>query len=259
MLDAALKYLAELAQKSAAPVKIDSGDVRELRYVANGLQVVIPTTATPRSHAAGDLSEIVSLANRFVPVKESDNYPVVWYDREKVVLVIDDDGHRLETATLTLQTSDVFATLRKLAASRTPMEQKQFMRLLRIDLAGTLDPGVLLNKVRKVDFTAISTVKASSSANRQESLGRTLLSEVKSDGGDIPEQVTLSVPVYKTHGEREAYPCRCSVEVDPGEGTFVLRPLPDEIERVEQFAVASIAGRLRAGLSEGVPFYHGKP
>ena len=59
-------------------------------------------------------------------------------------------------------------------------------------------------------------------------------------------------------GGRTPLSLRCSVEVDAGEGTFRLLPLPDEIDRVLQVAVASIAERLTDQL-DGATAYYGKP
>jgi hypothetical protein len=64
--------------------------------------------------------------------------------------------------------------------------------------------------------------------------------------------------VFRQADERTPLSLRCSVEVDAGEGTFRLLPLPDEIDRVLQVAVASIAERLTEQL-DGATAYYGKP
>jgi len=262
VLDKALAYLAELASKAAAPQKIDSGDRRRISYVVNGQVVSTETAPPPRGHSVKSLADVVALANRFAAddgkATDTDGPPAVWYDENAVVLVIDDDGHRLETATLALETSDVFRVLECLAKTKAKHDQKAFIRLLRVELAGTLDPVVLLEKVRKVRFENGVTTEAVS-ARQRESMGRSITSQVSTDGGDLPDEVTLSVPVYKTAGERAPVPFRCSVEVDPADGTFRLLPLPDELERVRQVAVARIAERLVDGLEHGTPAYYGSP
>lgn len=255
MLDAALKYLTGLAEKATVPQKIESGDPRKLAYVINGESVEVETEPGARKHTVGQITDLIELANRF---DDDQNSPVVWYDESAVVLVIDDDRHRLETVTFPLATSDVFKRLLDIARSKEKFEQKAFVRLLRIDLAGTLDPVTLLEKVRRVKFeNGVSTV--ANVAKQRESFGRSIVSEVSTDGGDLPDEVTLAVPVYKTMGQRQAYPLRCSVEVDPGEGTFRLLPLPDELERVGHVAVSHLARDLSEGLKPEVPAYYGKP
>ena len=93
----------------------------------------------------------------------------------------------------------------------------------------------------------------------RESLGKEITAKVETPL-DVPDCVTLNVPVYKSLGEREPYPIYCSVEIDPvRQDAFRLAPLPDEIERVQYLAVGSILQRLRESLPDGVPCYYGSP
>jgi hypothetical protein len=256
MIAEALKYLTGLATIAAAPVKIEDGDNRRIRHVINGEVIERDLPAPPRAHSVGCLADLIELANRFHA--EESRLPVVWFDAAAVVLVIDDDGHRLEHATMKLEVSDAFAKLTELRTSKTWHEQKDFVRLLRIDLAGTLEQTVLLERVRKLKFE--NGVITSSEVGRQkESLGREITSRVEAGQGELPEEVLLSVPIYKTLGETERHPVRCSVEVDPPMGRLRLMPLPDEIERVRYMAIGSIEDRLEEGLKEGLPAYYGRP
>jgi hypothetical protein len=254
MIAEGLKFLVDILRKSDAPIKLASPDPREAIYAIGGRVEHIEHSLAPRGHHPATLADVVSLANRFA---EAGSRPVVWYGGDAVTLVIDDDGHRVETATLALATSDVWARLESLRAQKPAMQPKAFVRMLRVDLAGTLDPAALLNHVRRLKFTTADTVNASV-ARGKESMGREINSEVAT-AADIPETVTLAAPVFKTPGETDRYPVRCAVEIDPMEGTLQLLPLPDELERVERMALESIAARLSEGLSEGIPFYAGKP
>lgn len=262
MIAEALKYLSDLTSKANAPVKLDVPDPRTVRFVFNGESHSFSLPEPPRAHHAGCLGEIIALANRFKdePVTgaiSEPEEPVVWYDGSRVVLVIDDGGHRIETATLTLETSDVFARLERLNKEKPWLDQKSFVRLLRIELARTLDPVVLLDKVRKLKFEN-GSITSGHVGRGSESLGREITSKVH-QGEDIPEEVTLSCPVYKTPGETEAIGVRCSVEIEPTNGTFRLLPLPDELEMVRHVAVSRIGERLKEGLAEAIPCYHGNP
>lgn len=161
-----------------------------------------------------------------------------------------------ETATLPLEYSDAWLTVRKLR-ERTKFSQKDFCRLLRVDLAGVLPAGALLNVVKALDFSSTGTVTGRVDRNA-ESFGRSIGHAVQSER-PIPEFVELEAPVYKTSGEAARYACRCAVEVDFDMQAFQLIPLPDEVERVEQAAMASARARLTEGLEDGVPAYYGKP
>jgi hypothetical protein len=253
----ALKYLVETATKAAAPQKLDS-DPRTMRYALGGEEFEFDLPPAPRGHSVATLDDVIALAKRFESDgSEGTHEPAVWYDERAVVLVIDDNAHRLETATLSLAASDVFARVVRLWECREWHDHRAFIRLLRIDLARTLDPVELLERVRRVRFENGSAMTGEVQRNR-ESLGHEITRRVET-GGEIPEEVTLMVPVYKTPGETDPLPLRCAVEVDPARGAFQLLPLPDEIERVRHLAVARIADRLGDGLPESIPAYFGRP
>jgi hypothetical protein len=247
-----VKELVELARKAATPVKLPvPADPRADYFVVGGEIRKVETPEPPRAHSALSLDDLIALANRFAADK-----PVVWFSESRVVLVIDDAGHRVETATLPLEYSDVWVAVRKLR-ERPKFSQKDFCRLLRVDLAGTLPAGALLNVVKALDFSTAGT--ASGRVDRtSESFGKSIAREVRSEH-PVPEHVELEAPVYKTRGESARYPVGCAVEIDLDFQTLQLIPLPDEVERVEQAAVASVRARLAEELAEGVPAYYGKP
>lgn len=254
MLAEAFKFLSDLGARAEKPFKIDLADPRRVYVSVGGVIAPWDIPPAPRAHTAGTLDEVIALAVRFV---EAGSHPVVWYDQDDVTLVIDDDGHRVEQSTLTLVTSDVFRLLVALRDQKPWHDPRAFVRLLRVELAGTLTPGELLERVKVTKFEGGSLVSARVGRG-DESLGREITSRL--DGSErIPEEVTLMAPVYKTPGETERYAVRCAVEVDPARCAFQLLPLPDEIERVRALAVASIGERLIDGLGDSVPCYQGRP
>lgn len=257
MLADALKYLTELVRKADAPGPIDLKDPRRVGHVIAGEPFIQEVPFPPRNHQVNALEALVSITNRFASGEAA---PVVWYDHSDVVLVIDDGANRLERVTFDIEPSDVFTTLCKLYISPGAawLEQKPFLRLLRVDLAGTLDPVHLLERVRKLRFENGTVTTGKIAPNKSESLGREIIAKVDADG-ELPEQVILNVPVSRSLGETARYPMSCSVEVDPAMGKLRLLPMPDEIERVRTLHVGSIAERLHEGLSEGINAYHGRP
>ena len=253
MLKEALEYLSGLATKAAAPQEIETDDPRFARYLTgSGSVIKVELDPLPRDHRIGQLSDLISLARESAAAVDT---CVVWYDENAVVLIMDDGEHRCQKAAMILAESDVFSIVRKLGVAN--YDHKSFIRLLRVHLAGALNPGSLLEIVRRIRFENGSVTNASVQKNR-ESLGREITSAVSAES-EIPDVVTLAVPVYKTLGEADPYPVRCTVEVDPIEGRFRLTPFPDEIERVQQLAVGSIAERLAEALPESVPAYYGRP
>ncbi len=255
MIADAIKYIATLAAEAAKPIEIAGLDPRVKTFAVNGKIESRAIEPSPRNHSVDQIEDIIRLANRFDG--EEGCSPVVWYDEDAVVLVIDDAENRLDQARFDLKTSNVFDKIRELREDKTYYSQKDFVRLLRIELAGTLQPGILLDRVRKIRWETTDARTGEVTRNR-ESLGREINAKVDSTA-DIPEEVVLEAPVYSSRGERALYGFHCSVEVEPLNQTFRLMPLPDEIERVQQLAVQSIGERLAESLNEGIPAYYGNP
>jgi hypothetical protein len=249
----AMKFLAELSRKGDAPQLILADDPRKARYVVGGEVLEIDKNPEPRDHQVKSLDEVVALANRFAKAGGS---PVVWYDESDVCLVLDDDGHRVEMVTLPLVRSDAFETVVGLRGAAW-LDQKPFIRLLRVDLARCHEPRLLLEPARSLSFDN-GTVTTGRVGKSDESLGRTITSKVQA-GSELPDTITLTPRLYKTAGEADRYPIECAVEIEPSLGKLRIVPLPDEIERVEQQAMAAIRARLDEGLEGAVPCYYGQP
>ena len=249
MIEQALKYVSDLAARSVKPEPVATDDPEKLTYLVGGQIVEVARPEPPREHEAADLPTLAALADRFAACA-----PSLWVSDEAAVLVIDDAGHRAATVTLPIEPSDVFARLESLAKSKEWMEQKAFVRLLRIDLAGTMPPGVLLDRVRKLRFESGQVTTSEAQKNR-ESLGRTITAAVSAEG-ELPDCVTLEVRPFKGH---EKFALTCSVDVDAARGLLQLAPLPDEIDRVKHLAVKQIADALDDAIDSDVPVYVGKP
>jgi hypothetical protein len=255
MIEQAMRLVAEMAVKSSAPMLVSENEDKKTYLFSSGAVLDVPVLPEVRSHTIESIGDLIAIANS--AGDENEFPPVVWYDGTEIVVVFDDVGSRASKATLELAASQKWRRLDELSTSRAALSQKDFIRLLRIDLAGTLADSVLLDLVRRVKFEN-GTVVTSEAVKNRESLGRQIVSQVSSEK-EIPETVTLSLPVYTTPGLADKYDVACSVEVDASQGTFRLAPLPDELSRVLNAAVREIGLVLDAGLTEGIPFYHGAP
>jgi anti-sigma factor ChrR (cupin superfamily) len=250
MIKEALEYLTSQAILATETEKLP-GTLRKIRRLVNGEVMEWEVPVEPRDHFPATLDEVIALATRFAAEK-----PVVWFDHEQVTLVIDDAGHRIERATLNLEVSDTFGVVQMLRRDKPWYTQPDFVRLLRVDLAGTLDPAVLLNRVRKLVIGQKTTTEVQ---RRGESFGHEINALAGKDT-DPPDEVDLVLPVYKTPGEQTPVYVACTVDVEVAQPKpFRLIPKPDEVERVLQVAVGAIGEQLRAELPEGVQCYHGRP
>jgi hypothetical protein len=252
MLREALEFLTDQAVNATAPYKLDIPDPKADRYIVQGNEITIPKPKQPRAHRANALGDLVELANRF------GKPAVVWYDLSRVVLVIDDDGHRVETVGMSLIASDVFKTIQGLRHNKSWMDQKTFCRLLRLDLSSALAVPELLSIVKNVKFEA--GVATTGVINRtKESMGKEIMSSVATIEREIPETVRLAFSLYTTPGTSVDVTIFADVDVDPTSGSFRLIPCPDAIENAQQATMEWLAGELGTGLTDGIPFYYGSP
>lgn len=249
MIREALQYVSELVTKGLKPEPVPTGDPAKLTYLVGGEVVEVPKAEPPRQHEATNLETLAAMTERFL-----EHGPSLWVDEASVVLLIDDVGRRASRVTMPVEVSEVFARLVALAREKEWLDQKAFVRLLRIDLAGTLPPGVLLDRVRKLRFESGQVTTSEAQRNR-ESMGRTITASVSAEG-ELPDAVTLEVRPFKGHGE---FALTCSVDVDAARGLLQLAPLPDEIDRVKHLALRQIAEALGATVDGTVPVYLGKP
>ncbi len=262
MLRELLTDIVQLARTSAEPKLVDSKDPRALAWLThNGNITAHAVPVPPRNHKVESLEDLIRLATRFNPVDGVGNVgpvpsPVVWYNADRVVLVLDDAGHRLETATLELAKSDMFLAVERLKSGGW-FVQKEFVRLLKVILAGALPDVDLLTVVRRVKFEN-GTITTGEVKKSRESMGKEITAAVSAEG-EIPDFVRLTVPVYKVFDLKAQYPVNCIVEVDVQDGRFRLMPCPDEIQKVLHLAMAKIADELQVGLPDSVPCYLGAP
>lgn len=252
MIDKALEFLVNLGRKDVAPVPVVKDDPRTERYLVSGQSVEIEKPNPPRNHMINSLADVIAMADSSVCNPES---AAVFYSEASVILMLDYNEHRVEWAKLVLRWSDSWNTVQDLGKW---LEGKALIRLLRTDLAGCIPDAALVDIIRRVKFENGQTVTTENQRNR-ESLGKEITSKI-STAVEIPDRVTLVVPVYSSLGEQARYPIQCSLEIEPARiDAFQLKPLPDEPERVQQLAMQSIAERLQSGLPEGIPFYYGSP
>lgn len=249
----ALQYLFERGAETEKCAR-----ARILEVPSDGRTVVIEhkgelidRTVPPdlRNHTVESVADLASAAKRWKPD------PAIWIDGKQIVLIPDDQDRR-DRVTLPLKQSAVFSCVKKLA-EQPKMDQQQLIRLLRHELRNAVNIATILTAVRKIKFRSLTQGHADIQ-HGNESLGRQIESEVV--GADaIPEGLTVPTNVFSNPGEIDlVFPVTLSLEIDVSAQKFLLKPMPDEIERVEDQALADIRERIEDGLP-GVPVFFGRP
>ncbi|MEO1063772.1 MAG: hypothetical protein AAFZ07_20330 [Actinomycetota bacterium] len=191
--------------------------------------------------------------------------PTVWYDEDGVVVVLDDGPgeHREHRCEVVLDWSPEFRLLRALGGldggSPRALSQRELIVTLRTRFAACLDDAgrELIRVLRTIRFSDVSGGNATVETGR-ESLGRDLESEVRSEAGDIPDEVVLDVRIFDDPALQRRQTVRCLLEINTREVTFELLPYGDEVERVIEDQLVAIRTLLEAGL-DGIPVYAGRP
>ncbi|MEM8876027.1 MAG: hypothetical protein AAGD32_17415 [Planctomycetota bacterium] len=172
---------------------------------------------------------------------------------KKVIRYVRDVNDRRNHADVGLDLSEPFKALQfaGVGDEGDGVDQKQLLRMLRVQLAGY---------IQNPDFAAtIETVKfvdhkdgENTVGHGRESLSLSVEAELRGTG-NIPDTVSFSLPLFEQTGEKNVL-IRCAVEIDPVEKTFAITPLPGELTKAYDETFQAIEEDLEAA---GVPIYHG--
>lgn len=253
MLKEALEALSKQSVAAAGPQVKEIDPTRTFAVLnPDGSTEIIGDAPPWRKHAAQDLETIVSFA-------EKNANAAIWYSRDKIVCITD-DATRRDRVTITMLPSDQIQKLVLLNGSKPLITQRELLFMLRTVFTPTaLDKfPKLIDLLRKVSFLAGS--KADSEIGRgKSSVGKSLAAEASLQG-ELPEQITLNVPVFTNSFARRTYDVQCALEIYEQEQKFQLFPLPGEVEKAWFSAEADLSASLRALIGEGAtPVYYGQP
>ena len=250
MLADLFKLLNTQSVQAAGPRKVELSDPRKVSYVIGETLHTVDIPPPPRGHVTDTLYSFLESAKHY-----GDKSGVVWHNERDVYLVIDDKDRR-DTIHLPLRKSEQFSTLEKLDEARVGLSQRDFVRLLRHDLAGAVSDE-LRPAISKLEFVGTSGVKSDISPGREHG-SREFANDVK---GEIPETFLATVSVYANTGLRQPRGIKLSLDykLPPGEVSFTVKPLPDEIAIAIQDAQSELHDLLVKELGKGIKVFAGTP
>lgn len=256
MIQEALEYLNQQAVQAAnaeiIQLEVEPNHVYAIRNRENGELKWREAAPATRSHTAFDLSAVIDFAKRF---HTPDSPCAVWYSRNAVKCVINEEESRRDHITLPLKPSVPMAKLMELETRSLVIPQAAAVLMLRTTFYNCV-PEAFVATIRRLKFR---TNDAGSGVveHGRSSVGRTLESEITGEGA-LPEYVVFSVPVFHS-GFRVDYNVTCALEPIPGQGAFQFIPLPGEIETAFANAEESINVALNTELKEsGALIYYGQ-
>lgn len=215
----------------------------------------------PRRHTASDLSAIVAFAREFHGLDSADqderNDVDVWYHRTGVVCLLDSQSRR-DRITLPLAYSEPLKVLQNLDGKPCSFSQKEFVRLLKVNLANCVD-GALISALCYLKFKA-TTDGESSIGHAKVSVGKSISAQVTGQK-EFPEVIHVSVPIFHGFMHHATHAVACALEIEPTNERFSLTPLPGEIELCIRAAEDEIGQKLKADLEDSgiTQIYYGVP
>lgn len=228
------------------------GDPRRKLVTFGSDKELLALPAPVRKHTVESLEDLV----RLVKTCGSQVQAVIWHSADAVVAILD-DADRHDRITMDLHESEQMLAL----SSNMLFDQARLIRFLRVTLSGT-GAERFVPVFRRLDFHR-SNSAASSVKHGDESLGRSIEAKVQGTE-EIPEELTLAVPVYANMGLRKAEPIRLAVEIDVSNERFALTPLADQMQMARQNAQLFVREKLNAlveqeDLAERVSVVCGRP
>lgn len=205
-----------------------------------------------RKHKAQDLETIAAFSDKFKTA-------AIWYSREMVVCLTN-DAERFDRITVDLIRSQQAAKLMDLQTTKPLMPQRDFLFMLRTVFTANAFPTApkLIDTLRSVKFEAGQKTdgvvqRGKSSVGKELSASATFLDAV-------PEQVTVSVPMFDNSFAKRSYDVICALEIHEVEMRLQLFPLPGEVEKAFAAAEADLSQDIRNLIgNDKVPVYYGCP
>lgn len=269
MLQEFLESLSEMAVNASAPQAKEFDPTKSYHYRLPTGEVIGVEGAPPRRHhQAADLYTLCSFAVRF-PTS------AIWYNHQAIIALVNENDRR-DLMAQPLKFSEPMATLIRWGEEpgKAWLEQRQMVFHFRATFAKCLPDGLKIVEILSDIDWEQRDVGNSNVGRGAPSLSRSVLAKVNSNKGAIPEQITLSVPVFRQPvDERDdiRLPIRCLLELNEQQKMFLLVPMPGEIDSVLRATENMIFLKIQSALGgkfpvvdqtrkiAEIPVYHGKP
>lgn len=242
MIAAALEYLEKTAKRAAGIELVDLGEFESdgsygIHNHATGKYDHVIPRGPLRNYTAESLAGFVKLVSDEAKTLAKARILVLCGKRLVTAILAErDEVGRREAFFFELRrTREVVCIFEGL----NWFTQRDFLRLLRVDFARAVDAG-LVAKVRKIKVSHSESTGVDLQSG-QESLTREVKAALKSEGGDLPDEIVMKVYVHEPLIALVGYvqqPVKCVLEINPSEEKpFGLFPLPGELERAVEYSL----------------------
>jgi hypothetical protein len=264
-----LEYLSKQAVKAASTKVVkppgEPAHVYWLDDRQNGLKQCV-AEPTPRNHQASNLKTIIDLAKDFGLNSDGEqsvddngsaiNETVVWYNRNKIVLIANDETRR-DRVTFNLAISPQLQFLMALEKNKPAWKQAALVLHLRTTLRDCQSAcSSFIETIRRLKWTSGEDGGATVQHGKM-SVGRSITAQLTGEG-NIPEYVVFDTPIFEKGFPEIIGHIECAVEPQPDTQQIQLIPVAGGIER----AICDAENRIGARLAEEVAplsVYCGEP
>ena len=242
MIREALEFLHGLSTDAQKIEPVEFGRRQVLVRQPNGQVMEMTKEQPPRMHTVHSLESLTRILKY---VDDLDGTPMAFIDSDGAYAYFD-HSERDDFVTLPFEVSSAMKSLEQL---QQWTGQRDLIRVLRSELAGTFDPKFLA-VIRRLDFSRKNDGRGEISHTR-ESLGRSVEKTVQSQEGDIPDTVPFT---FSWLDQPRDIPSRITavmaVDVDMTNEMFRLLPVGDSIESAQEEVLDEMVARVAEELQE---------
>lgn len=242
MISEAFQWIADKVEAAGTPAEVKLGDMGNRFYALGGTLQAIPPPLPCR--------EVYSLDDLVAHAVAAPDGVEIYYSETGLTLLPTPKDSRTWVH-FDLSFSQRWLLLGKYAAKAMPMDQRDFVRLLQYELQ--VD-SAHVTPFRKMDFVALAS--SSGEVTRiKDRMGREISASVASDE-PLPDDVPITVEIFRETGERARYCLVAAVEVDLRGQRLVLLPDALKMAEIVEEHLRGIRVRLEKGLEgKGSIFY----
>ncbi len=245
MLSEALMTLFDTGAKAKASEVITLHKRPDKAWInTNGDLIEVEIPPDPRQHTVQSLDDLLRFHAGCID-------PVIWHNTTSCTLVCNDKTRRDSVRLPLCQSRELLALLEYTGHAH---DQKTLVRGLREGLG--VDPAVVA-QFRKLNWRSDSLGSGEVTATKDR-MGKAISSEV-SGVAELPEELTVMIPLYSTIGERHRYDIRLLLEYDTTNQLIRVATAPDAIDVALIAHQLDIATRLRDWLGDDAKIYFGTP
>ena len=237
----AVQHIERITKEAArACVLSVSGEAPGFAWLQNpgGEAKRVRLESQPRKYSAFSLDGLCGQIDHFAAEGNGSASVLALVGRGRVTVLLDENETRLHRLTMELPISKPFAFLTTLSNTVQKYNQRDVVWALRTQIGAENieSPDDLLTRLKSLKFSQ-SSDGGSDIAVGRESMGKQVVAAVVGGGKDLPESCVLSVPVYADlvlSGEVQMQPIECAIDIDIAEATFIVKPMPGELERAQR-------------------------